>query len=61
MRFCQGLPVLKWKYCAAAISSAKSRAGISINDGYQMPATNSVDKAILAAPTMLRIKTLSLY
>lgn len=40
---------------------AKSRAGISIKDGYQMPATSSVDEAILAAPTMLRVKLFNPY
>ncbi len=61
IRFCQGLPVLAWKYCADTIRKAISRAGISIKDGYQMPATSKVDKAILAAPTMLRVKSFNPY
>ena len=59
--FVQGLPTLKWKYCADNIRNAISKAGISTKSGYQIPATSNVDSAILEAPTMLRVKSLKPY
>ena len=59
--FCHGLPTLKWKYCADNIRNAISNAGISTKSGYQIPATNNVDKAILEEPTMVRVKSLKPY
>jgi len=59
--FGQGLPILKWKYCADNINDAISNAGISTKSEYQIPATNNVDKAILEQPTKLRVKSLNPY
>ena len=58
IRFCHGLCALKWKYCADSIRKANRSAGISTKAGYQIPATSNVDKAILAEPTILRVKSL---
>ena len=59
--FCHGLRTLKWKYCADNIRNAISKAGISTKSGYQIPATNNVDEAILEEPTMVRVKSLNPY
>ena len=59
--FRNGLPILKWKYCADNIKNEISNAGISTKSEYQIPATSNVDIAILDEPTMVRVKSLKPY
>jgi len=54
-----GFLILKWKYCADNINKPISRAGIGINEEYQIPAINKVANETLDAPTKVRVKSLS--
>ncbi len=58
-RLIKGFFILKWKYWAANINNPIRIEGIGINEGYQIPTINKVDKEILEAPTKVRIKSLN--
>lgn len=54
-----GFLILKWKYCAATINNPIRIAGIATKAGNQIPATKSVARETFAAPTNVRVRSLS--
>ena len=52
-----GFFILKWKHWAANIKPPINMADKQINEGYQIPVTSNVAKAILDTPTRLRVKS----